>query len=48
MEFTMRTVIIMILLLVMALVCATILFGWSADANSIFRLVLSPFKDLVT
>jgi hypothetical protein len=48
MEFTFRTVVVMILLLVMALVCAIIIFGWSADANNIFHSVLAPFKDLVS
>jgi hypothetical protein len=48
MEFTFQTVIIMILLLVMALVCAVIIFGWSADANNIFHSVLAPFRDMVS
>ncbi|MFH0956919.1 MAG: hypothetical protein V1813_03580 [Candidatus Aenigmatarchaeota archaeon] len=48
MEFTFRTVIVMILLLIMALVCATIILGWSGDANNLFHAVIGPFRDMVS
>lgn len=46
MEFTLRTVVIMILLLVAMLVFASLILGWGKDSNDIMNAAINPFRDL--
>lgn len=48
MEFTMKTIVIMLLILVVALVCATIILSWSNEANGLLGVVIKPFQDMLT
>lgn len=48
MEFTMRTVVILLLTLIAVLVCATIIIMWSTEANGLLGSVIKPFQDLFT
>jgi len=47
MEFTMRTVIVMVLLLAGALMFTMMITGWSGDANNFFKSVTDSFGNMV-
>jgi hypothetical protein len=48
MEFTMKTIVVLFLTLVVVLVCATIILGWSTEANGLVGVVIKPFQGLFT
>jgi hypothetical protein len=47
MEFTFKTVVVVVIILVAAFVFASIMLGWSGQTNDIVNATLSPFIDLV-
>jgi len=46
MELTMKTVIILVLVLIAGLVFATLILGWGVDLNKWFAAVIKPFEEL--
>lgn len=48
MEFTLKVVIVMILLLVATFIFASIIMGMNADSMDWFRLTIEPMQRLVT
>ena len=46
MELTMKTVIILVLVLIAGLVFASLILGWGGDLNMWFQAVIKPFEDL--
>ncbi len=47
MEFTIRTIVVLTLLLVATLVFAAVMLGWGAEASEWLTAILSPFQELV-
>lgn len=47
MEFTMRTIVVLTILLVATLVFASIMLGWGSEATQWLSAILRPFQDLV-
>lgn len=47
MEFTIRTIVVLTLLLVATLVFAAIMLGWGSEASEWLTAILTPFQDLV-
>lgn len=47
MEFTIRTIMVMIIILVAGLVFATMILGWGAEANSWLAITTEPLRDLL-
>ena len=47
MELTLRTIVVMIIILVTAVVLITIILGWGGQANAWFSDVMKPFQDLL-
>jgi hypothetical protein len=47
MEFTMKTIVVLILLLIATLVLASIMLGWGDEATRWFVLAFEPMQDLV-
>jgi hypothetical protein len=47
MEFTMRTIVVLLILLAATLVIVSIMFGWGSEARSWFVMVFEPMQNLV-
>ena len=47
MEFTLRTVVIAILVLVLLLVSATLIMGWGEESNNIFHIAMKTFNEMI-
>lgn len=47
MEFTIRTIVVLTLLLVATLVFAAVMLGWGSESSEWLTAVMSPFQNLV-
>jgi hypothetical protein len=47
MEYTLRTIVVLTLLLVATLVFAAIMLGWGSEVTEWLTAILNPFQDLV-
>jgi hypothetical protein len=48
MELTMRTIVVLLILLVATLVFASIILGWGSESNTWLHNFLKPFQDIIT
>ena len=46
MEFTLRTIVVLVLILVAALAFVSIMLGWNVDLSQFFEKILNPFEQL--
>ena len=47
MELTMRTVVMMLILLIATFVFASIMLGWGSQTSSLINEVITPFLDMI-
>lgn len=47
MELTLRTIVVLVVILVTAIVLISIILGWGGNANAWFRDVMKPFENLL-
>jgi hypothetical protein len=47
MELTMRTIVVLVILLLAALIFAAIILGWGNEARYWFSSFIQPFQDLL-
>ena len=47
MEFTLKTVVVAILVLILLLICATLIMGWGEESNNIFHVIMKNFNQML-